>query len=131
MTDKVLNMQNNANGIEQLLPERSPLSNKGDFGNAMIFGGSKNYVGAPKFSAKSASVLLEKLGRISMLAGAGRSALCVTDFLANALYSVVNYSAIFPIKSVGGFMIFDDENLNKLNFKNSAVALGMGFSDTN
>ncbi len=131
MTDKVLNVQNNENGIEKLLPERSPFSNKGDFGNAMIFGGSKNYVGAPKFSVKSASVLLEKLGRVSMLAGAGRSALCVPDFLANELYSVVNYSAIFPIKSVDGFMVFDDENLDKLNFKNSAVALGMGFSDTN
>ncbi len=130
MIDKVLNLQNNADGMARLLPSRNPLFNKGDFGNAMIFGGSKFYVGAPKFSARSASVLIEKLGRVAMLSGAGRSALCVPDFLANELYSVVNYSAIIPIKSRDGFMIFDDGELDKINFKNSAVALGMGFGST-
>lgn len=67
--------------------------------------------------------------KASMLCGCGTSALAVPDFLADALYSIVKFSAIYPLKSDGKSIIYDCNQIEELSLHATAFAIGMGAGD--
>ena len=92
--------ENDLQSLQFKLPFRTDAGHKGDFGRCVVVGGSENYVGAPRFAAESAAEVLALTAEAAMRSGCGTSVLGVPDFLAEALYSVVRYSAVFPLPSV-------------------------------
>lgn len=128
-TDKLSIMQNNAESVAKLFGKRKADTSKADYGNALIVGGSKNYVGAPTFSYEASAEILTAMGKSSMLVGAGTSALVVPDFLVDAVYPTLRYSAVYSMPSESGGMKFDKAEFSKLVKRKSAVAIGMGMGD--
>lgn len=122
-------LQNDEKSIAPLFVPRKSDVSKADFGKAIIVGGSKNYVGAPTFSLSSLAEILTSLGKVSMLVGAGTSSIVVPDFLVDAVYPSLRYSAVYGMKSNAGVMTFDEENFAKIVKGKSAVAIGMGMGD--
>lgn len=122
-------LQNDEKSIAPLFIPRKPDVSKADFGKAVIVGGSKNYVGAPTFSLSALAEILTISGKVSMLVGAGTSSIVVPDFLVDAVYPSLRYSAVFGMKSNAGVMTFDEENFAKIVKGKSAVAIGMGMGD--
>lgn len=112
--------------LENVFVKRDPSSHKGNFGMATIIGGSKCYVGAPKFAAESSSKILTYLGESAMRVGAGLSCLAVPDFLCSALYENVNFSSIYSLESEFGYIKFSKENIDELLKKSTSFAIGMG-----
>ena len=129
MTDKVPFFENDLASLQFRLPERTDEGNKGSFGRCVIVGGCANYVGAPRFAAESAAEVLALLGETAMRSGAGTTVLAVPDFLATALYPVVRYSAVFPLPSRDGHIVFEKERAEELAKKATSFAVGMGMGD--
>ena len=129
MTDKVSVFENDLASLQFRLPERTDEGNKGSFGRCAIVGGCANFVGAPRFAAESASEVLALLGETAMRSGAGTTVLAVPDFLATALYPVVRYSAVFPLPSRDGHIVFERERAAELAKKATSFAVGMGMGD--
>ncbi len=119
-------LQNNAESLTKLFPPRKSETSKADYGKAIIVGGSKNYVGAPTFSASALSETLTSIGKASMLVGAGTSSIVVPDFLVEAIYPTLHFSAVFGMPSENGVMTFDENEFSKLVKGKCAVAIGMG-----
>ncbi len=115
--------------IKPIFVARDQTKNKSDFGQGIVVGGSSNYVGAPQFSADALAEILVGLGKASMLSGIGTSVLAVPEFLANAFYSKVRYSAIYPLKTNGKSIVFDRTQFENLVKKNATFAIGMGMAD--
>lgn len=128
-TDKLSIMQNSAESVARLFGKRKADTSKADYGSALIVGGSKNYVGAPTFSFHASAEILTATGESSMLVGAGTSALVVPDFLLDAVYPTLRYSAVYSMPSENGGMKFDRAEFSKLIKNKSAVAIGMGMGD--
>lgn len=129
MKDKMPFKENDLASLQFRLPFRTDEGNKGDFGRCVIIGGSSSYVGAPCFSAESAAEVLALSGETAMRSGAGTTVLAVPDFLAEALYPVVRYSAVFPLPSKEGNIIFEEERARKLCANATSFAIGMGMAD--
>ena len=129
MKDKPVIMQNDLSSLQFRLPFRTEEGNKGSFGRCVIVGGSANYVGAPRFAAESAEETLALLGEAAMRSGAGTTVLAVPDFLAEALYPVLRYSALFPLPSADGNILFDEKKAAELAKKATSFAIGMGMAD--
>ena len=129
MTDKVPVFENDLSSLQFRLPFRTDEGNKGSFGRCVIVGGCANYIGAPRFAAESAAEVLALLGETAMRSGAGTTVLAVPDFLASALYPVVRYSAVFPLPSRDGHIIFEKERAEELAKKATSFAIGMGMGD--
>ena len=129
MTDKVPFFENDLASLQFRLPERTDEGNKGSFGRCVIVGGCMNYVGAPRFAAESAAEVLALLGETAMRSGAGTTVLAVPDFLATALYPVVRYSAVFPLPSRDGHIVFERERAREIAKKATSFAVGMGMGD--
>ena len=129
MTDKVPVYENDLSSLQFRLPFRTDEGNKGSFGRCVIVGGCANYVGAPRFAAESAAEVLALLGETAMRSGAGTTVLAVPDFLASALYPVVRYSAVFPLPSREGHIVFEKERAEELAKKATSFAIGMGMGD--
>lgn len=122
-----------ANMVARHFAKRPDDSNKSSFGSVCVIGGCANYVGAPQFSAMSSSAVrgalaryLTDCGTAAMLSGTGTSTLAVPDFLAEALYDKVLYSAVYPLKSNGKHIVFDKSQADELISRSSAFAIGMG-----
>lgn len=111
-----------ASALNRVFAQRPKDAHKGIFGQTVIIGGCLNFVGAPKFSAHSAA----EFGRCSMLCGTGTSVLAVPDFLAEALYDKVDFSAIYPLRSYNGYIKFDGNEISKLMRRATSFAIGMG-----
>lgn len=129
MDDKVVVLQNDLASLQFRLPFRTEEGKKGSFGRCVILGGSAHYVGAPRFAAESAAEVIALLGETAMRSGAGTTVLAVPDFLASALYPVVRYSAVFPLPSADGNIVFEKERAAELASKATSFAVGMGMAD--
>lgn len=129
MEDKIDVLSNNLESLQFSLPFRTDEGNKGDFGRCVVVGGSANFVGAPRFAAESAAETLALLGEAAMRSGAGTSVLAVPDFLAQALYPVVRYSAVFPLNACDGNIVFERATAAELAKKATSFAIGMGMAD--
>ncbi len=136
MTDKTRIFENSLNVerisrdmIAALFPPRKKYLNKGDFGCALVVGGSASYVGAPLFSAESAAKTLAALAEAGMRAGAGTSTLCVPDFMVQSLYGQVKFSAIKGLSSLDGNIVFLEEEFKKILPKKGAILIGNGMAD--
>lgn len=126
MSNRTDVLNNDLASLQFTLPFRTEEGNKGSFGRCVVVGGSANFVGAPRFAAESAAEVLALLGEAAMRAGAGTTVLAVPDFLAQALYPVVRYSAVFPLPSKDGGIMFDRASANELARKATSFAIGMG-----
>lgn len=118
--------------LKRTFAPRPEDAHKGTFGQTVILGGCKNYVGAPKFAAKSANEIANTLinsGLASMLCGTGTSVVALPDFLAEAVYGSIEYSAVFPLKSKDGFIQYDGGQIDALISRATAFAIGMGAGD--
>jgi len=102
--------------------KRDDNSNKGNFGNSLIIGGSKYYIGAPSFSIASLSEIVMRLG-------SGTSSILVPDILVDSLYNNIKFSAIYSCKSSNGYIKFDKDILDKISSKTTSVAIGMGMAN--
>ncbi|MDD4839967.1 MAG: NAD(P)H-hydrate dehydratase [Clostridia bacterium] len=108
---------------EDIVPLFSPLSNdihKGNLGQLIIIGGSKNYVGAP---------LLAEMGASAMRVGCGLNILAVPKFLLQALRERVLTSSLFSLSDNDESVVFDSDEMFELSKKATAFALGMGFGN--
>lgn len=128
--------------LKKIFKKRDDSAHKGCFGQAVIIGGSKNYVGAPKFAAGSAAVTarcfteadafkeqaadIVASGECSMRVGAGTSVLAVPDFLASALYQAVTFSAVYPLSSERGYIRYVESEVDALMRRGTSFAVGMG-----
>lgn len=121
--------ENDLQSLQFKLPFRTDAGHKGDFGRCVVVGGSENYVGAPRFAAESAAEVLALTAEAAMRSGCGTSVLGVPDFLAEALYAVVRYSAVFPLPSEEGQIVFDKGAAEKLAAKATSFVIGPGMGD--
>ncbi|HBC74274.1 MAG: hypothetical protein A2008_02640 [Candidatus Wallbacteria bacterium GWC2_49_35] len=109
--------------VSRNLARRHPESNKGDFGRALIIGGSKLYSGAPKIAA---SALLRS--------GAGISLMMVPDVILSQAQAALPDVITMGLKSTteGAIDSCSDNVEATLQFIESnrvnAVAIGMGIS---
>lgn len=100
------------------VPERPKHGHKGTFGHALIMGGSRNYVGAPIFSAKSA-----------LQSGAGLVTLAVPESIYPIAAAQNPESLFLPLSDRNGH--FDRKAIDQLStrldqFDSVAVGPGMG-----
>lgn len=148
----------NSGTLKSIFKKRGDNSNKGNFGQVAVIGGSVNYVGAPTFGAQSAETLTDALtaayhkksalaendvkhqainaaelicanGEAAMLLGTGTTALAVPDFLAQPLYSYVRLSSIYPLMSKNGYIVFDKQQLDELLKRTTAFLIGCGMGE--
>ncbi len=111
--------------VAKKIIKRSPVSNKGDFGRALIIGGSRLYSGAPKIAA-----------RALLRCGAGLSFMMVPDVILNQVQTEFCDVISMGLKStVEGAIDSCVENIDSvLQFietnRINAVAAGMGMSNS-
>lgn len=129
MSDTHSLIENNLESLQFTLPFRTDCGNKGDFGRCVIVGGSKNFVGAPRFSAESAAEVMALLGEAAMRSGAGTTVLALPDFLVPAVYPSLRYSAAMALPSEEGKIVFDGATAKKVFRGATSVAIGMGMGD--
>lgn len=122
-------IENDLQSLQFTLPFRTDCGNKGDFGRCVIVGGSRNFVGAPRFSAESAAEVAALLGEAAMRSGAGTTVLALPDFLLPAVYPFLRYSAVVALPSEGGRIVFEGETAKKVFKGATSVAIGMGMGD--
>lgn len=112
--------------IKSLFPKRDITSNKGTFGQSVIIGGSKNYIGAPEFSSLASNKVLISLGKASMRSGCGTSVLAIPDTLSADLYGLTQFSSLFSLTSKDGQIVYKEEEIDSLMVRATAFAIGMG-----
>lgn len=108
---------------EDIAPLFLPLAkncHKGNLGQLVIVGGSKNYVGAP---------LLAEAGAAAMRIGAGLNILAVPSFLMNPLRERVLTSSLFELSDNANSMVFNLSEFQTLSKRTTAFCVGMGFMD--
>ncbi|HOT76473.1 MAG TPA: NAD(P)H-hydrate dehydratase [Candidatus Wallbacteria bacterium] len=111
--------------VAKNLIRRSPDSNKGDFGRALIIGGSRLYSGAPKIAA-----------RALLRSGAGVSFMMVPDAILNQTQSELTDVITMGLRSTseGAIDSCSDNVESAITFietnRISAVAIGMGMSQS-
>ena len=112
--------------IKSLFPKRDIISNKGTFGQSVIIGGSKNYIGAPEFSNMASNKVLISLGKASMRSGCGTSVLAIPDTLSADLYGLTQFSSLFSLTSKDGQIVYKEQEIDSLMLRATAFAIGMG-----
>ena len=115
--------------IKNLFPKRDIISNKGTFGQSVIIGGSKNYIGAPEFSNLASNKVLISLGKASMRSGCGTSVLAIPDTLSADLYGLIQFSSLFSLTSKDGQIVYKEEEIDSLIVRATAFAIGMGMGN--
>lgn len=103
---------------EAKLPDRKPVSHKGNYGRVKIIGGSETMVGAPLMSYESAVAALR--------AGAGLVTLCVPRSLAPAYQARVTENTLRLMPDRAGKLIFDEPTINEIISDANAVVFGNG-----
>ena len=101
-------------------PKRKLNVNKGNFGKACIFGGSKKYLG---------SICLSALSLSSLKVGAGYAYLVVPESLLNLYALKVPECILLTCKDVDGFLDLDFDLLKSL-LGFDCIAFGMGVGNT-
>ena len=115
--------------IKSLFPKRDIISNKGTFGQSVIIGGSKNYIGAPEFSNMASNKVLISLGKASMRSGCGTSVLAIPDTLSADLYGLTQFSSLFSLTSKDGQIVYKEQEIDSLMLRATAFAIGMGMGN--
>ena len=115
--------------IKNLFPKRDITSNKGTFGQSVIIGGSKNYIGAPEFSNMASNKVLVSLGKASMRSGCGTSVLAIPDTLSADLYGLTQFSSLFSLTSKDGQIVYREQEIDSLMMRATAFAIGMGMGN--
>ena len=108
--------------IKYIFSSRASDSNKGNFGYVGIIGGSLEYSGAVKLADLSAS---------SLRAGCGVVRLIVPKGIAKAVAPYVLEQTIFPMQDINDKMVFHQEQINQALNKIKALAVGMGWGQSN
>lgn len=103
--------------IKHFFGSRLNNSNKGDFGNVALVGGSVNYSGAAK---------LANLSLAALRSGAGVARLAVPENIVDAVLPYVLESTLFPLDSIDGEYCFSTATTQRLTARTSAIAVGMG-----
>ena len=115
--------------IKSLFPKRDITSNKGTFGQSVIIGGSKNYIGAPEFSNMASNKVLISLGKASMRSGCGTSVLAIPDTLSADLYGLTQFSSLFSLTSKDGQIVYNEKEIDSIMLRATAFAIGMGMGN--
>jgi len=100
-----------------ILTPRPEFSHKNDFGTVGVFGGSKNYCGAPKLSASALAALY---------AGAGIARVIVPEIIYQAIAASVFECTVATAKSDDTGAIFDKKSLDEALKGLTALSVGMG-----
>ena len=107
--------------IKDKFVQRPSNSNKGDYGYVGIMGGSLEYSGAIKLANLSAS---------AMRTGCGVVRLIIPEGIAKAVASYLLEQTIFPMKDENNKMIFSEEQVDEALVKLKALAIGMGWGQS-
>ena len=107
--------------IKNKFVNRPSDTNKGDYGYVGIMGGSLEYSGAVKLANLSAS---------SMRAGCGVVRLIVPEEIAKAVAPYFLEQTIFPMIDKDNQMIFSEKQLDEVLTKLKALAIGMGWGQS-
>ena len=102
--------------IREFFPKRKNNSNKGDYKDALLLGGSGEFFGAE---------LLAKNGLTALLAGAGYAKLCVPEELFPLYAGLCPECTTHFLKSKNKSFTYDEEGLKGI-LKSSAIGVGMG-----
>ena len=108
--------------IRNIFHKRDENSNKGNFGYVGIMGGCIEYSGAVKLANLSSSALTS---------GAGVVRIIVPKEIANGVMPYLLEQTLFTIESKDGHMIFNEEEIDKSLEKLKALAIGMGWGESN
>lgn len=106
------------NDVKSFFSPRKHFSNKGNYGYVGILGGSSLYPGAVK---------LAFMGQEALYAGCGVSKVLVPSSIKDKLYPYVLETTIVPLKDEDGFMVFDEESLEKETKSLKSLSVGMGW----
>ena len=109
--------------IKEIFNERSPESNKGDFGYVGILGGCTNYSGAIKLSNMSATALRSGCGVIRVIIPKGIENFVSPYLLEQTIYTIDS--------NENGEMIFNEKEIRESLNKLKALAIGMGWGNGN
>ena len=90
--------------------------NKGNFGKAVVVGGSKDFTG---------SVMLSNNALSSLKMGIGYSAIAIPSSLIGCYANINPENVVVSIKDKRGYIKFDKKSLFKL-LKYNSIAIGMG-----
>ena len=107
--------------IKDKFAQRPSNSNKGGYGYAGIMGGSLEYSGAIKLANLSAS---------AMRTGCGVVRLIIPEGIAKAVAPYLLEQTIFPMKDENNKMIFSEEQVDEALVKLKALAIGMGWGQS-
>ena len=107
--------------IKNKFVNRPSDTNKGDYGYVGIMGGSLEYSGAVKLANLSAS---------AMRAGCGVVRLIVPEEIAEAIAPYLLEQTIFPMNDNANKMVFSEEQINEALAKLKALAIGMGWGQS-
>lgn len=107
--------------IKNKFIQRQRDTNKGDYGYVGIMGGSLEYSGAVKLANLSAS---------AMRAGCGVVRLIVPEGIAKAVAPYLLEQTIFPMNDNANKMVFSEEQINEALTKLKALAIGMGWGQS-
>lgn len=107
--------------IKNKFVNRPSDTNKGDYGYVGIMGGSLEYSGAVKLANLSAS---------AMRAGCGVVRLIVPEGIAKAIAPYLLEQTIFTMNDNANKMVFSEEQINEALAKLKALAIGMGWGQS-
>ena len=108
--------------IKCLFPRRDENSHKGNFGYVGIMGGCIEYSGAVKLANLSSS---------SLVSGCGVVRLIIPKEIEVSVMPYLLEQTLFSIKSKNGHMLFDKNIINKALGKLKALAIGIGWEESN
>ena len=108
--------------IKCLFPRRDENSHKGNFGYVGIMGGCIEYSGAVKLANLSSS---------SLVSGCGVVRLIIPKEIEVSVMPYLLEQTLFSIKSKNGHMLFDKNIINKALGKLKALAIGIGWGESN
>ena len=101
---------------KKYFPIRNRNVNKGNFGKACVFGGSKSFSG---------SILLSLNALTALKMGLGYSNIAIPDCLFSSICGINPECTITTFKDINGFIDFDKNALDSL-LKYDTIAVGMG-----
>lgn len=104
--------------VKHSVPARPPHGHKGTFGHVLVVGGSKAYVGAPLFTAKSV-----------LKSGAGLVTLAIPESIYPMAAAQIPEALFLPLSEMDGhFAVSAIEQLNEKLPQMDSLAIGPGMS---
>ena len=107
--------------IRSCFGQRPKDANKGDFGYVALVGGSLPYSGAVRLAAMANCAMRSGAGVATVAAPASLGLLIATNMLEATFY---------PLSEEGGYMLFKEDEFEKLKSRYRCIAIGMGMGNT-